>query len=198
MKKNKILGMTLIAISIMLPIANYLLGIYTSKVKENKIIYYMETTSIDNESSPIIKPVLDNGKDNYTAILEIPSISLKKGLVNVDNKYNDVEYNIAILETSQMPDVKNSNLILASHNGNSNVSFFKDLEKLSTGEYAYIYYNGCKYIYKIANYYIVKKTGKLNITRDKTKNTLTLITCKNDSDTEQIIYIGYLVNKEIY
>ena len=102
------------------------------------------------------------------------------------------------METSNMPDIINSNLILASHNGNSNVSFFKDLEKLNTDSLIYIYYNGYKYIYKINNYYIVDKTGKVNIKRNKNKNTITLITCKNNTDTKQIVYIGYMINKEIY
>ena len=96
------------------------------------------------------------------------------------------------------PDNPNSNLILASHNGTSNVSFFKDLEKIDIGSKVYIYYQGYKYIYEISNYYTVKKTGKVNVIRDITKTTITLITCKNNTDDEQIVYIGYLINKETY
>lgn len=198
MKKNKILGILLIIIGILIPIVKYLLNIYFNTLKEKKVIYYMETTSLNNEPNETDYLLNDEIKNNYIAILEIPSISLKKGLVAKDNKYNDIEYNIAILESSNMPDIKNSNLILASHNGNSDVSFFRNLEKLSIDEQVYIYYNGYKYIYSITNYYVVSKTGKINITRDKTKNTITLITCKNNSDTEQIVYIGYLISKETY
>ena len=97
-----------------------------------------------------------------------------------------------------MPNISNSNLILAAHNGNSEVSFFKDLERLNLNDDVYIYHNGNKYHYKIANNYIVKKTGKVNIIRDKTRTTITLITCKNNSDTEQVVYIGYLISKETY
>ena len=92
----------------------------------------------------------------------------------------------------------NSNLILASHNGNSNVSYFKDLSKLTKGSLIYIYYQGTKYIYKLNNSYEIKKNGEANIIRDRTVNTLTLITCKDNSDTEQVIYIAYLISKETY
>ena len=102
------------------------------------------------------------------------------------------------MDTSNMPDVLNSNLILASHNGNSNVSFFKDLEMLELGDIVYIYYKGYKYKYEIVNYYEVEKNGKVNVVRDGTKNTITLITCKNNSDTLQVVYIGNLISSEEY
>lgn len=198
MKKNKILGLLLILISLFINFYDYLI----IKTKEEKMVTetnkYITETSINNTTITDNIKTEDNSKYDYVAILEIPDINIKKGLLSIDNKYNDIAYNIAIMETSQMPDIKNSNLILASHNGNSPVSFFKDLEKLNTDSIIYIYYNGYKYTYKINNYYIVNKTGKINISRDKTKNTITLITCKNNSDTEQIVYIGYMIDREVY
>ena len=198
MKKNKILGLLLLLISLFINFYDYLI----IKTKEEKMITetnkYITKTSINNTTVTDNIKTEDNSKYDYVAILEIPDINIKKGLLSIDNKYNDIAYNIAIMETSQMPDIKNSNLILASHNGNSPVSFFKDLEKINTNSIIYIYYNGYKYTYKINNYYIVNKTGKINISRDKTKNTITLITCKNNSDTEQIVYIGYMIDREVY
>ena len=97
-----------------------------------------------------------------------------------------------------MPDISKTNLILASHNGSSNVSFFKDLESLSLTEKIYLYYNGYKYIYELSNIYTVKKNGEVNISRDINRTTLTLITCKNNSDTEQLVFIAYLIDKELY
>ena len=198
MKKNKILGLLLVLISLFINLYDYLI----IKTKEEKMVTetnkYITKTSINNTTVTDNIKTEDNSKYDYVAILEIPDINIKKGLLSIDNKYNDIAYNIAIMETSQMPDIKNSNLILASHNGNSPVSFFKDLEKINTNSIIYIYYNGYKYTYKINNYYIVNKTGKINISRDKTKNTITLITCKNNSDTEQIVYIGYMIDREVY
>ena len=135
---------------------------------------------------------------NYIAVLEIPSIKLKRGLVDYKSKYNNVKYNIQIIEHSQMPDIENSNLILAGHNGTSNVSFFNDLDKLKEDSLVYVYYNNIKYIYKINNNYEVKKDGKAEIIRNRNKNTITLITCKKDSEDKQLVYVGYLVDKVEY
>ena len=123
MKKNKILGLLLVLISLFINLYDYLI----IKTKEEKMVTetnkYITKTSINNTTVTDNIKTEDNSKYDYVAILEIPDINIKKGLLSIDNKYNDIAYNIAIMETSQMPDIKNSNLILASHNGNSPVSF---------------------------------------------------------------------------
>lgn len=135
---------------------------------------------------------------NYIGVLEIPSISLKRGLVSPDSYYNNVNYNIQIIEHSTMPDVINGNLILAGHNGASYISFFKNLYKLSLDDKVYIYYNGYKYEYTLNNIYDTPKDGNIEIYRDHKKTTLTLITCKKNTKDTQVVYIGYLSNKEQY
>lgn len=135
---------------------------------------------------------------NYIGVLEIPSISLKRGLVSPDSYYNNVNYNIQIIEHSTMPDVINGNLILAGHNGASYISFFKNLYKLSPDDKVYIYYNGYKYEYTLNNIYDTPKDGNIEIYRDHKKTTLTLITCKKNTKDTQVVYIGYLSNKEQY
>ena len=132
---------------------------------------------------------------NYIAILEIPSINLKRGIVDFNSKYNNVKYNIQIIEHFQMPNVENSNLILAGHNGTSSVSFFKDLYKLKEDSLIYLYYDGYKYIYKLNNYYDTDKDGKVEIIRNRYKTTITLITCKKGTKDKQTVFIGYLVDK---
>ena len=86
-----------------------------------------------------------------------------------------------------MPDIKNSNLILAAHSGNSNVSSFKDLNKLEINDNIYIEYNNKEYQYKIVNYYTVEKTGLIDIIRNKNKTTLTLITCIENTNKQLVI-----------
>lgn len=135
---------------------------------------------------------------NYIGVLEIPSISLKRGLVSPDSYYNNVNYNIQIIEHSTMPDVDNGNLILAGHNGASYISFFKNLYKLNPNDKVNIYYNGYKYEYTLNNIYDTPKDGNIEIYRDHKKNTLTLITCKKNTKDTQVVYIGYLTNKEQY
>ena len=165
------------------------------EIENNPIEEQKEEVVIKDEED---KKTSSSPTYNYIAVLEIPSIKLKRGLVYYKSKYNNVKYNIQIIEHSQMPDIENSNLILAGHNGTSNVSFFNDLDKLKEDSLVYVYYNNIKYIYKINNNYEVKKDGKVEIIRNRNKTTITLITCKKDSKDKQLVYIGYLVDKVEY
>jgi len=135
---------------------------------------------------------------NYFMVIEIPKISLKKGLCKIGESCNKVSKNIEILKESDMPDKDKGNLILASHNGNSSVSFFDKLNRLKVNDTIYIFYNKIKYEYKLNNQYEIDKVGTAVIHRDGDKNTLILITCKKHSRTKQIVYVAYLVRSEKY
>lgn len=135
---------------------------------------------------------------NYIGVIEIPKINLKKGFLDIDSRYNNISYNVTVIQTSTYPDVENGNLILAAHSGESYISYFKNLYKLTYGDQAYIYYNNIKYTYEIVDIYNVEKTGQVEIRRNNKKTVLTLITCTHNSDTEQTVYILELVNKEEY
>lgn len=135
---------------------------------------------------------------DYIAVLEIPSINLKRGLVDPSSKYNNVNYNIQIINKSTMPDVVNGNLVLAGHNGASYVSFFRNLDKLNINDKIYIYYGGYKYEYSLSKIYDTPKDGNVEVHRDNSKTTITLITCKKNTKDTQVIYIGYLDSKELY
>lgn len=97
-----------------------------------------------------------------------------------------------------MPDVVNGNLVLASHNGASYISFFKNLYKLNNDDKVYVYYNGYKYEYSISKIYDTNKDGHIEVYRDNQKTTITLITCKKNTKDTQTVYIGYLTNKVTY
>lgn len=131
--------------------------------------------------------------NEYIGILKIPKIGLEKGLVSKNSYYNNVNRNIFILNESDMPDKKNGNVILAGHSGNSRISFFKNLYKLGINDYVSIFYNGNEYKYKVVNLYEIEKTGKANIVRNVEKSTLTLITCKQNTN-KQIVYICELID----
>ena len=123
-------------------------------------------------------------------ILEIPKINLYQEFYPNDKEKNNVDKGIQVIETSKMPNQK-SNLILASHSGSSKIAYFKNLDKLNINDIAFIYYQNKKYKYIITNIYDVEKTGYVDIKRNKNKQTLTLITCKKNTN-KQTIYIGYL------
>ncbi len=156
-----------------------------------------QTNTNDNEnnnSTVQFKNTLNTNQ--YIAYLEIPKINLKQGLLNLNDSNNNVDKNIQTIYPSAWPDKENSNLILASHSGNSRISYFKNLYKLTVNDNVYIYYKNIKYTYKITNTYNTPKNGEIPIYRNTNKTTITLITCTKNNDELQTVYIGYLENKE--
>ena len=136
----------------------------------------------------------NKNKEEYLGILEIKKIKLRKGFYKLNSNLNNVDKNITIVSSSDMPDVNKGNLILASHSGNSSVSYFRYLDKLDMEDIASIYYLGKKYDYKLINYYDVDKNGSVQIIKNNDINTLTLITCKKNTD-KQTVFI-FELNKE--
>lgn len=167
--------------------------LYESEMPEN--IIEENTTQITDSEEEVSE---ENTNDNeisftYYGILEIPKINLKRGFFNIDSKYNNVDYNITVINGSTFPDEENNNLILAAHSGDCPVCYFDKLYKLSKNDKAYIYYKNIKYEYKIVDTYEVEKDGTVAIYRDYNKNTLTLITCTRNSNTKQTVYILELI-----
>ena len=136
----------------------------------------------------------NKNKEEYLGILEIKKIKLRKGFYKLNSNLNNVDKNITIVSSSDMPNVNKGNLILASHSGNSSVSYFRYLDKLDMEDIASIYYLGKKYYYKLINYYDVDKNGSVQIIKNNDINTLTLITCKKNTD-KQTVFI-FELNKE--
>lgn len=145
--------------------------------------------NLDNQDIPQAE------SNNYTGILEIPKIGLKRGFYNIGNKYNNVDYNITVINGSTFPGTPNNNLILAAHSGNCSMCYFDTLYKLSLGDKAILNYKNKTYTYKITKIYEVEKTGSVVIHRNYNMETLTLVTCTRNSDTKQTVYILELVNK---
>ena len=187
-----------------------LTGSYFSRMRE-EVFNDMELSFADNElvseGESTEVPIVDNLPENttiqkeevvvdyskYLGVLEIPRIGLKRGFYNLDSKYNNIEYNVTMVQGSQLPDVDRGNLILMAHSGDAYISFFAYLYYLRVGDSAYVTYNGKKYNYKLVNKYDVEKNGTVKIVRSYDKTTLTLITCTKNNDTSQTVYIFELV-----
>lgn len=107
-------------------------------------------------------------------ILIIPKINLNK-CMNI----NDVNKDIVILYDS-------NTIVLASHSGNANNAYFKNLYKLKVNDKVIFYHNNKK------NNYIVKEI-KTKLKKDKLSfenidNQLILVTCSYSSKDEQLVY----------
>ena len=155
-------------------------------------INYKANDKNNKEKKQIVGNTLKVDTSNdYLAIIEIPKISLRRYLYDINSKENDVDKNIEVLKDSDMPNIQGGNLILAGHNGNTAVGHFRNLHKLVLNDEIIIYYNNSKYVYKISKIYDVLKTGSVAIKRDKSKSTITLITCLGND--RQLVVIGYLL-----
>ena len=157
--------------------------------EENKV--EQPTTGAPAES---VEPTQEEKKVieyNYIGYLEIPKIGLKKGFVSKDSRYNDVEKNIYIVPESSYPDVQGGNFMIAGHSGTGWRAFFNYLYKLNQGDEIIVTYNGNKYRYVIDNIYTQPKTGTIKILRDSSRTTLTLVTCTNNTEDSQTVYIAY-------
>lgn len=181
-------------------------NIETEKFKENtKVNNYVtvdvnvnyQENDLNAESNSNYHQNTENSI-NYIGFLEIDKIYLKQGLLPINNPYNNINYHVQILPVSNFPDVLNGNFVLAAHSGTSGISYFKNLYKLTNGDIAKVYYNGKIYKYSIVNIYNEEKDGSVNIYRDTSKTTLTLITCTKNDKLHQTIYIAELMGVETY
>ena len=165
----------------------------------------IEEPTIDDEPNQPDNPVVEQPKPQpkpvdytkyYVGTLEIPKINLKKGFLNIDSPYNNVDRNVTVIKSSDYPDVTNGNFILAAHTGSSSISFFTKLHDLSIGDLAYINYKEKKYTYQLVNIYTQPKVGWINIYRDTSKTIVTLVTCTKNTQETQTIFILELINVE--
>ena len=196
-----IIGSLIIVFGISLITLDMINPYLKEKEEENalKEFYIQEEQQVHVVDEIIIKETKEETKSttsnklDYIAVLKIPKINLEKGLVSKISKYNDVKYGVEILKESDSPDVINGNVILASHSGTASISYFRNLDRINIGEEAIIYYRGKTYNYKFTKIYDVEKTGKVAIRRDNNISTLTLITCRHNTN-KQIVLIAELQN----
>ena len=142
----------------------------------NKVIVVYK----DKTKEIIIDDIVHNNtgirkyKSDYVGVLEIPRINLKKGLFDINSKYNNVDKNIQVL-SSDISNIETETIILAAHSGSGYKAFFKNLDKLVIGDIAHIYYNRNKYRYVVSKIYTEVKDGNIEISDNS--NLLVLTTC---------------------
>lgn len=197
-----IVGSLLIVLGVGLVSGKYVYNYLQNKNEEDLIeVFYEEQEEIEEETDtesqeeqPTEVKQTNSSKVNYIAVIKIPKIGLEKGLCEKGTYCNNVNRNIQILKESDYPDKEKGNVMLAGHSGNGRVSYFRNLNKLSQDDEVSIFYNGIEYKYKVVNQYDIEKTGTANIVRNAEKNTLTLITCRHNTN-KQIVIICELVEK---
>ncbi len=140
-------------------------------------------------------PILTYSKVNtHLLTIEIPKISLKRKVYNLNTPENNVDANIEIISSSKL---KYNNIILASHSGNSKNAYFTKIKNLILNDKIFIYYQNKKYKYIVSDKKYIKKTGYLKI-NEYMPDTLILITCSLKERDKQLIIYANLTNISEY
>ena len=197
-----IVGSLLILIGGCVICGKYVYNYFLDRVEDIKIEeFYNEQENIDTEviedTTAKQEEVKKETKVDYVAVIKIPKIGVEKGLCKKGSSCNNVNQNIQILNEASYPDVANGNFILAGHSGSGRTAYFKNVYKLKVDDEINVVYGGYEYKYKIVNIYDIEKTGTASIVRNREKTTLTLITCRHNTN-KQIIVISELVERVEY
>ena len=163
-KTNKsrliIIGSFLIIGICTLTISLTLLNNYKNDKEEDKNlnVFFEVQEQINIEQKEVIEEKQEQKEEvkhydteSYLGVLEIKKIGLTKGFYSINSKNNRVNKTIQIIKESKMPDEDKGNLIIAGHSGNAYISYFRNLNKLSYGDIATVYYNERTYNYKLVN-----------------------------------------------
>ena len=204
MKKNlKTIGKLLILLSLATLLSYKIYNYYYEKKDADVINSYIEETSHIIEEANIAVPLEETKNEikkidiKYTAVLEIPSINLKRGVVDSTKNFNSINYAISVDKHSNYPN-KVGNFILYAHSGNSNISYFKKLIDVEIKDNVFVYYEGITYNYKIFNKYNIEKNGTVNVLSSNENKYITLITCNQKRKGYQVVLVGKLVEQNNY
>ena len=199
MLKRKITRNNILTIlSIILILSCILIKIYDLYKKEKVIqkeieeINYIIETPKEKENENIQKEekkVKKESKYIYEAVLEIPKINLRKGLVKSTKNFDSINYAVSIDEHSIYPN-EIGNFILYAHSGNSSISYFDNLKYLDINDEIKIYYKGKWYFYNVLKKYEIDKNGMLSIYNDGISKYITLTTCSQENKNKQIVILG--------
>ena len=181
-KLINILSIIIIILSCLIIIIHYF-QIHIDKTKNTKAVEAYLTNKIDNTYDE---------KYRYNALLEIPSIKLKRGVLDRNNKYNKAKYNIELVKEDT------NTIALAAHNGEYYNSYFGNLSKLQLGDSIYYYKDGNIYEYIYSDSYEIKKDGYADIYHKNDRKSIILITCKDNTEDAQVVHIGYLKETSFY
>lgn len=124
--------------------------------------------------------------DSYYGVLEIPSIHLKRGFFSLESPLNHVDKSIEVISSCNPKET--CDFILASHSGDSPISFFKELDKLQINDTANLNYNHEIYTYYLKSIENAIKDGSISLEKSSLSR-LILTTCDRQNNSIQKIYI---------
>lgn len=128
--------------------------------------------------------------EEYKELMKIiiPKANVDNVIYDYNSPLNNIDLNVSIMKESDLPDLKNGNVIIGAHSGYGPLAYFKKLNLIEIGDYVKIIYNDTIYNYRVVNKYLDEKDGSIYIRRNYNTNTLTLYTC-NPNDKENFLVV---------
>lgn len=136
----------------------------------------------------IIKNDIKVRKEEYFLTLSIPKIGFSKGVYNINSDFNDISYNVKLLEYSS---VDRQLFFFAAHSGIGDNCYFNDLVDLERGDFVFVQLNDSELCYVVENIFLIDKDGTFEFV--DVDNSLFLITCSLIDKDKQLIVRGVLV-----
>lgn len=131
-----------------------------------------------------------NNDDEMLLELYIPRIKLKRKVYTINSSLNDVDYNVEILDSS---DIGNNLYFLAAHSGNGDTSYFDNLVYLEFGDFIFIEMNDFEYVFMVDELFYIQKNGYFSVSYNSEGNTLFLITCSLKYVNRQLVVRAKLI-----
>ena len=155
------------------------------------ILYFLILPFIYCNEPNINKTSIDVAdiKQDYFNLI-IPRINLNQKVYKYNDKRNNVDKGVYLAKNYEFKK-NNGSLILASHSGNSSISYFKDLNKVNIKDQIFIISNKNIYLYIITEIYKINKNGKFKYINDD--KYLYLITFDKKNKKKQIVVRANLV-----
>ena len=128
--------------------------------------------------------------ENELLELQIPRIKLYRKVYNIGSNLNNVDYNVEILEES---DLESNLFYFVSHSGSGRASYFDNLIYLEKGDFILV--NGIykKYSFVVDEIFYIQKDGYFIDNYNNLDNTLFLITCSLDYISRQLVIRAKMV-----
>lgn len=131
-------------------------------------------------------------KEDILFEIDISRIMLKRNVYNIGSKKNDVDYNIELLDNSN---IDNDLYFFASHSGSSRASYFDNLIYLEVGDFIRLKNDDTIMIFVVSNMYYIDKSGYFNVNYNINGGELFLITCSLNYINRQFIVRAELIYK---
>ena len=149
-------------------------------LKEVILVLYLNKKNIDEVSSYYSNNTSFNYKSNM--ILVIPKISVKNVVKKADRNFSNLNKSLVYYNN----DNYNNKIIIFGHSGVGYGTFFNRLDELKVKDYAYIYKDKLKIMYKVLDKYLVNKTD-ISVLNSNEKRVLYLITCDKKDKNKRLI-----------